>query len=281
VPSELLSVVVARVLGSSLPSRRFDALRVFRQAPTASPLKVGGFSLGLGARSGDPRCPCGSGSRFRAAPDLLDSRSRRAVQSASHGVSPRSASLSSPADRLVGALRCPCGLRHGPGSQPRTPPITTFLRSSWVIPNCLATIFRPLPLTGFALQSFSPQSARRRLAPSMPSSALPLLPEPRPRGVAVRPGAVPLRRHVAGAARPLLSWVFQVVLAVARLDATFEPACAASPWVCRGSRVIGVKPPTPLRAVHARSLAFVQRSTLPGVSPLSPGPWRKRQSCLP
>jgi len=164
VPSEPFSVVVARVLGSSLPSRRLDALRVFRQAPTASPLKVGGFSLGLGARSGDPRCPqegpVAGSVRPRTCPTV-----ETVVPSGAPPMGFRPAQRVS-AGQLTACWRAPAplaGSRHGPGSQSRASPITTFLRSSWGVPNLPRGHFQTAPAHRVCpSEPFSPEHPSNR-----------------------------------------------------------------------------------------------------------------------
>jgi len=147
---------------------------------------------------------------------------------------------------------------------------------------CLATIFRPLPLSGFALQSFAPQDDRRWLAPPIPPSTSPPLPEDRPRGFADRPRAAPSTSPCCRRRQ-----------AVALLGVPVRPyGCPLGRHVRPGlRRITVVLPPTrappgpkskaPTRAVNARSIASTAKHPPRSLTAPTRVPDVLRQGCLP
>jgi len=207
-----------------------------------------------------------------------------------------------PAQRLSASQRATSRCARGPlaetsngsGSQPRAPPLSTFLRSSGVVPTCLATILRPLPLTGFSLQSFAPQTTRRtaRAADAL-LDVTPVAERPPSRGSGVtqsRTTTTPYCRGREARCSPGCS----LASAVTRADATLGPACADPPWTAATQtralpegNVRGTPPPLARRRRSRAGPCMLEASLhceatlLGGLRPW-PGQRRSaRRHCLP
>jgi len=154
-------------------------------------LRRGGFSLGLGARFGDLRCPEGSGSQFRAASNLPDALAGavRGSKRLPWGFFPLSVSQCA---QLAAFWRTPRPvLRRSAwrlGFPPRVPPLSTFRRSSGVVPSSpcgLVSCRSRSP--GSPFRAFLPKTPVDRLRDRCPPRCYPRLPGDHPRGVASAP----------------------------------------------------------------------------------------------